>query len=157
MTRQHASTATIRRARPEEGERLRDVAVAAKAHWDYDAEFVRQWGARMDFSPAAVSGNEIYVADVHGDVVAWAALVAKRDVWWLDDLWVVPEWIGQGVGTLLFGHIVELARARGGPTRMEWQAEPNAVGFYEKVGGRYLRDGEPTSWGRVLPVMGLDL
>jgi hypothetical protein len=47
------------------------------------------------------------------------------------------------------------ARRRG--ERLEWQAEPNSVGFYEKLGGRYLRDGEPTSWGRVLPVMGLDL
>jgi tRNA (cmo5U34)-methyltransferase len=40
---------------------------------------------------------------------------------------------------------------------VEWQAEPNSVGFYEKVGGRYLRYGEPTSWARVLPIVGLDL
>ena len=29
-----------------------------------------------------------------------------------------------------------------GASRMEWEAEPNAVGFYERMGGRYLRDGE---------------
>jgi hypothetical protein len=32
----------------------------------------------------------------------------------------------------------------------------NAVGFYEKVGGRKLRD-RVTEWGRVAPWMGLDL
>jgi hypothetical protein len=38
----------------------------------------------------------------------------------------------------------------------EW-AEPNAIGFYEKLGARYLRDSEPSEWGRVLPVMGVSL
>ena len=39
----------------------------------------------------------------------------------------------------------------------EWEAEPNAVGFYEKLGGRYLRDSEPSAWGRVIRVLGVDL
>lgn len=40
---------------------------------------------------------------------------------------------------------------------LEWEAEPNAIGFYERVGGRVLRTSEPTIWGRVLPVMGVEL
>jgi hypothetical protein len=40
---------------------------------------------------------------------------------------------------------------------MEWEAEPNALGFYEKMGGRFLRDSEPTEWDRVIPVMCVDL
>jgi GNAT superfamily N-acetyltransferase len=111
----------------------------------------------MDFSRPAVVENEIYVAEVGGNVIAWAALVARHDVWWLDDLWVAPAAMGKGVGRRLFEHIADRARALGGPTRMEWQAEPNSVGFYEKVGGRYVRDSEPTSWGRVLPIMAVDL
>ena len=31
--------------------------------------------------------------------------------------------------------------------RMEWEAEPNALGFYERMGGRYLRDSEPERMG----------
>jgi GNAT superfamily N-acetyltransferase len=157
VTGQQAPTVTIRRARAEEGELLRGIAVAAKGHWDYDLDFVRRWGARMDFSRPAVVENEIYVAEVGGNVIAWAALVARHDVWWLDDLWVAPAAMGEGVGRRLFEHIADRARALGGPTRMEWQAEPNSVGFYEKVGGRYVRDSEPTSWGRVLPIMAVDL
>jgi hypothetical protein len=37
------------------------------------------------------------------------------------------------------------------------EAEPNALGFYERMGGRYLRDSEPSAWGRVIPLMGVDL
>jgi hypothetical protein len=40
---------------------------------------------------------------------------------------------------------------------MEWEAEPNAVGFYDRLGARYLRDSRPNEWGRVIPVMGIDL
>ena len=156
MTQSQRSAVLFRAPRPPEGERLREIAIASKAHWDYDLDFVRQWAARGDFSAEGLRAKEMQVAEVDGQVVAWAALLPRGDVICLDDLWVEPEWIGKGVGTLLFHWAVERGRALGGK-RLEWQAEPNSVGFYEKVGGRYLRDGEPTSWGRVLPVMGLEL
>jgi hypothetical protein len=39
---------------------------------------------------------------------------------------------------------------------MEWEAEPFAFGFYEKMGGRHLRDSERSPiWNRKLPVMGV--
>jgi hypothetical protein len=44
-----------------------------------------------------------------------------------------------------------------GAIRMEWEAEQHAVGFYEKMGGRYLRNTEPGVWGRTNPVMGAEL
>jgi hypothetical protein len=40
---------------------------------------------------------------------------------------------------------------------MEWEAEPNAIGFYEKMGGTYVRKSEQTEWGRYLSVMGVEL
>jgi hypothetical protein len=41
---------------------------------------------------------------------------------------------------------------------MEWEAEPLAVGFYERMGGRYLRESElSVLWGRTLPIMGVAL
>jgi GNAT superfamily N-acetyltransferase len=146
----------IRHARPHEGERLREIAVAAKGHWGYDSERVLEWAAMGDFSPGGLRENEVFVAEVEGRAVAWAALILRGDLVWLDDLWVEPQWIGKGVGSLLFRHAARRAAELGGK-RMEWEAEPNAVGFYERLGGRYLRDSEPTSWGRAIPVMGVDL
>jgi GNAT superfamily N-acetyltransferase len=146
----------IRAPEKNEGERLREIAIAAKGHWGYDPERVAQWAAAGDFSPHGLRQKEIYVAEVSGQAIAWAALIPRADVVWLDDLWVEPEWIGAGVGSWLFRHAVERARRLGGK-RIEWEAEPNAVGFYERMGGRYLRDSEPSEWGRVLAVMGVDL
>jgi GNAT superfamily N-acetyltransferase len=143
----------IRPARLDEQGRLREIAEASKGHWGYEPDLVRSWARSIRFTAV---GQETYVAEAGGTVVAWAAIDPKGDVIWLADLWVEPAWMGRGVGSLLFGHCLERARQLGGRS-MEWEAEPNSVGFYERVGARYLRDGEPSEWGRVLPVMGIDL
>jgi GNAT superfamily N-acetyltransferase len=146
----------VRPARAEEGERLREIARASKSHWGYDSELVGRWLAGGDYSAEGLARMEVFVAEADGRAVAWAALEPKGDIMWLADMWVDPPWIGRGVGTLLFNHAVDLARELGGKT-MEWEAEPNAVGFYERMGGRHLRASEPTEFGRVVPVMGMDL
>jgi GNAT superfamily N-acetyltransferase len=109
------------------------------------------------------SDTRVYIRQAHPnegellrELVGWAGLVPKGDVYWLDDLWIEPSSIGTGIGSRLFQHAVRVAAALGAK-RMEWEAEPNALGFYERMGGRYLRDSEPSEWGRVLQVMGVDL
>ena len=149
-------TARIRPADPFEGERLREIAEASKRHWGYDAEWVRDWAAMGDFSPAGLGAKEFYVAESGGRAVAWASMIPQRETCILDDLWVEPEWIGKGIGAELFHFTADRARELGAE-RLEWEAEPHAVGFYEKMGAVWLRDSKPTVWGRVIPVMGVDL
>jgi GNAT superfamily N-acetyltransferase len=146
----------IRRAEPGEGEQLRTIAIASKGHWGYDIQRVREWAAGGDFSPAGLSSKEVYVAEVGGRIVGWSALIPRGESCWLDDLWIEPDWIGRGIGTRLFRHAADRAR-RLGALAMEWQAEPNALGFYERMGARHVRDSDPNEWGRVLEVMGVDL
>jgi GNAT superfamily N-acetyltransferase len=129
-------------------QRLREIAAAAKGHWGYDPQLVADWAASFPLP------GEPLLAERDGRVVGWAAVERRGDVLRLEDLWVEPAAMGQGVGRELF----ERARALGdGCVRMEWEADPNAVPFYERLGARHLRDSEPSEWGRVLPVMGISL
>jgi N-acetylglutamate synthase-like GNAT family acetyltransferase len=142
----------LRQAAPGDYDRVRELTFESKAHWGYDREFVRRWAEGLSFE----SEEERWVAEVDGEIVAWAALVPPAGaVAVLDDLWVDPTWIGRGLGSSLFRLAADRARELGAG-RLEWGAEPNAVGFYEKLGGRKLRD-HVTEWGRVAPWMGLDL
>jgi GNAT superfamily N-acetyltransferase len=144
--------ARLRPAVPDDYERVRKLTLESKAHWGYDREFVRRWAQGLSFE----SDRERWVAELAREVVAWAALVPPVEgVAVLDDLWVDPAWIGRGLGSKLFRLAAERARELGA-ARLEWGAEPNAVGFYEKLGGRTLRD-HVTEWGRVAPWMGLEL
>jgi len=140
----------------DEGERLREIAVAAKASWGYDLRRVREWAALGDFSPSGLERKNAFVALVGSDVVGWVGAIQQGGVLWLDDLWIDPEWMNRGIGSALFQHVVALGR-EAGALRMEWEAEPHAIGFYAKLGGRHLRDGDLILWGRANPVMGLDL
>ena len=137
---------------PADHGRLRELTLDSKAHWGYDRDFVRKWAEGLSFE----SEQERWVAELDGEIAAWAALVPPaRGIAVLDDLWVDPAWLGHGLGSRLFRLAADRARELGA-SRLEWGAEPNAVGFYEKLGGRKLRD-HVTEWGRVAPWMGLDL
>ena len=151
-----SSSVRIRRARPDEGELLREIAIASKAYWGYDLEVVRDWATSGGFTTEGLARKAVHLAEVNGRVVGWAGLIPGDDVCWLDDLWIEPSSIGTGIGSRLFQHAVHVAEELGA-SRMEWEAEPNALGFYERMGGRYVRESEPSEWGRVLQVMGVDL
>jgi GNAT superfamily N-acetyltransferase len=147
-----SAVVSIRAAQPADYERLRELTFESKVHWGYDRDFVRRWADGLGFD----GDEERWVAEVDGEIVAWAALVPVSDgVVVLDDLWVDPAAMGRGIGSRLFRLAADRARELGAE-RLEWGAEPNAIGFYEKLGGRKLRD-HVTEWGRVAPWMGLDL
>jgi GNAT superfamily N-acetyltransferase len=59
---------------------------------------------------------------------------------YLEDLFVLPEWRGRGVGRRLLAHVAGVAVARG-CGRMEWSVldwnEP-AIGFYRRMGARAM-------------------
>jgi GNAT superfamily N-acetyltransferase len=145
----------IRDSRAGDRDRLRDIMVAAKAHWGYEIAWVDRW-AETGFIVPATPDSEVLVAEVDQTVVGWSQLVPRDDVGWLEDLWIDPSRIGTGVGGALFGRSAARARALN-LKRLEWEAEPRAVGFYRRMGGRYVRSSGTIELGRVLPIMALDL
>jgi GNAT superfamily N-acetyltransferase len=150
-----APAVLIRRGHAAEGARLKEIAIASKAHWGYGLERVREWADRGDFDADTLAQLALFVAEAGGRTVAWASLEPRGETAWLADLWVEPDWIGRGVGSDLFRRAAEHAREIGARI-MEWEAEPNALGFYDKMGARHLRDSAG-EWGRTLSVMGVAL
>jgi GNAT superfamily N-acetyltransferase len=133
-------------------QRVRELTFESKAHWGYDRDFVRRWAEGLTFE----SEQERWVAEVDGVIVAWAGLFPPVDgVAVLDDLWVDPAWLGHGLGRQLFELAADRARELGAE-RLEWGAERHALGFYEKMGGRFLRH-HVTEWGREGRWYGMDL
>lgn len=150
-------TVVVRRATPEENDLLKQITVRSRAIWGYDAARFRAWAERLDFSPEEWRDVEPYVAEIDGHPVGWAALKQPLNALCvLEELWVEPESMRRGVGAQLFRFAVKRARELGAHT-LEWASEPGAVGFYEKMGGRHVRDDVSGSFGHRLPVMSFDL
>src|SRR5689334_10363829 len=148
---------SIRPAAADELDRLGHIAADGKRFWGYDPDLVKRWVALGDFTSEVFAAKDVFVAVAADEIVAWSSLILNGDQCSLDDLWVAPGWIRHGVGRRLFDHAVVYAKAAGA-TAMEWEVEPFAVGFYEKMGGRHVRDSEPSPiWNRTIPVMRLTL
>jgi GNAT superfamily N-acetyltransferase len=92
------------------------------------------------FADIAVKEGRTRVATEGGDIVGFVtlALAAAAE---LDDLFVEPSRMGQGIGRLLVDDAVATARANG-YRRLEVIANPHAIAFYSKVGFAFDRDAE---------------
>ena len=77
---------------------------------------------------------------------------------WLDNLWVLPDFMGQGIGRRLFQHGLERAKTQGVFT-LKIEADPHAQSFYERMGARKIGEhqSEVDSQPRILPIMEIDL
>jgi GNAT superfamily N-acetyltransferase len=59
---------------------------------------------------------------------------------YLEDLFVVPEWRGRGVGKQLLAHVASIAESRN-CGRMEWAVldwNESAIAFYQRMGAHVL-------------------
>jgi ribosomal protein S18 acetylase RimI-like enzyme len=148
----------IRRAKYEEADHLTQIALAAKRHWGYPERWMKLWTPQLTFSAEYFEENESWAAEVDQEPVAFYTLLEKDGSAWIENLWVAPEWFGKGIGRTLFLHAVEQARQRGyGTLRLE--ADPNARGFYEKMGMYQIGERRSDVEGRPrsLPVMEMEL
>lgn len=144
----------IRIALPEEAETLSQIALSAKAYWGYPERWLELWAPQLTFGPEYFEENESWVAVDHVKLLAFYTFQEKNGNAWIENLWVLPEYIGKGAGRRLFLHAVGLARQRGYKT-LQLEADPNAVGFYEKMGMHKIgeRHSEVEGQPRILPIM----
>jgi GNAT superfamily N-acetyltransferase len=132
----------IREALKDEAAVLSRIALEAKRHWGYPEDWIQYWSDDLTMSPEFISQNQVFVAESENEIVGFYALVAAGRHAELEHMWVAPKHIGTGVGKELFIHAMQIA-AGDNISEVELSADPNAEGFYQKMGAR--RIGEVTS------------
>jgi GNAT superfamily N-acetyltransferase len=85
-------------------------------------------------------------------------LSQNEDDWELGHLWVLPEYIGKGIGKQLYNHALERCEFLNIHT-LKIYADPNAQTFYEKMGATKISEHHSDLFGedRVLPIMEIKL
>ncbi len=144
---------TLRRARPDEADVLTGLALAAKAHWGYDAAFMEVVKVELTFEPDVVARRHFVVAERDGSVVGFYSLDGAPPIGVLDDMWVTPSAIGTGLGRVLWDHAMAAA-AEAGYEHLDIDAEPFAEGFYLNMGAERIGESPSGSIpGRMLPLL----
>ncbi len=147
----------IRRALPEELPALSELCLRSKAYWKYDAAFIAACREELTLTVQQLDEDYIMVADDDGRLAGVVQLILDGTTAELEKLFIDPDWIGKGVGRMLFNWALETAKSRGA-TIMNVVADPGAAPFYEKMG--FIQFGTYPSGsinGRELPHMRLNL
>ena len=125
----------ILRAKLEDAAALTDIAHAAKRHWGYPESWIAAWRDILTMRPEFVAANPAYCAVESDRPVGFYILTTESDGIHLDHLWILPAAMRRGIGRALFQHAAEQAQNRGFDS-IKIEADPNAEGFYRRMGAR---------------------
>lgn len=149
---------SILRATPNQAGALTTVTISAKRHWNYPEKWIQIWLPLLTITEEYIRENETWVAVEGEKCAAYYSLKQDNESLWLDNLWVLPDFMGQGIGKGLFHHALERSRIFG-VTTLRIEADPNAESFYEKMGAWKVGEHHSEVDGqlRVLPIMEIKL
>jgi GNAT superfamily N-acetyltransferase len=150
----------VRRCTAADADVLTEIAHGAKRHWGYPEAYIRLWAGDLTLTPEFVVRHPVYAA-VDGATILGVYALAPEEAgeggeFEVEHLWVVPEAMGRGVGRMLFEHACTVARERGART-LRIVSDPNAEGFYLRMGARRTGTHPSTPAGRVLPALRVDV
>lgn len=147
----------IVRATPANAGRLSQIAHAAKSYWGYPARWIELWHNQLTVTPAFVEQNEVWNAVCEEQIQGFCSLSGSGETLVLDNLWIMPVCMRQGMGSRLFTHAMLRAAVRGARA-VEIESDPNAEPFYQRMGavtvGEVAYTLEDTR--RSLPLMRFD-
>ena len=125
---------SIRDARAAEQRPLTELQRRASLHWDAYREQLLAHPDAVELPLDQIQDGLVRIAELGGEVVGFAVLLRPvHSACELDGLFVEPRRMGAGVGRGLVEDAMRIARERGA-TQIEVVANPEAVGFYERVG-----------------------
>jgi N-acetylglutamate synthase-like GNAT family acetyltransferase len=136
---------------------LTNIALESKAYWGYSNELVESWRGDLTVTSAMFLTCSIFKF-CEGNKIAGFYMLnpPEGDFVELEMLFVLPEFIGKGIGKQLTQHAFKEARKLNVKS-MTLLADPNAVDFYKSQGFYQIDEKESSIPGRFLPIMQKDL
>ncbi len=157
----------IRKAAASDCGALTALSFASKRYWDYPDSYFDVWKNELTVTPGYIGRNTVFAAwrdsevigyfsitEVTADFYAGSVLVEKG--FWLEHFFVAPEFIRKGVGSKLLGHAMNWCKENGIKS-LRIFSEPNAAGFYEKFGAKFLYGSASSIEERTVPVYELEI
>ena len=147
----------IVRADPDDAAALTEIAFTAKRHWRYPERWIESWRDILTVTPQLIAANPTFSAMEDNRIVGFYSLTTEPHPD-LTHLWVLPRAMGQGIGRALFGHAAGQAKALGF-RGFRIEADPNAEGFYQRMGAKRAGSNRTEVEGEVreLPLLRYDL
>ena len=143
---------TIRNGISADIQTLTDICFRSKAHWGYPQGYIDLWSDELTITAGMIETCQCFVAvDPAEQITGFCILSAKPPAMEIEALYVDPDFIGSGIGRLLINLALNHARTEN-CTSIELDSDPNALAFYQRMGGAHIGDTPSTVIaGRTLP------
>lgn len=136
-----------------DAKKLTQVALKSKSFWGYSSELLKKWEQELTVSEKMIQEMMVYKFVSDDEIIGFYILnQPKEKTIEIEFLFVLPSFIGKGIGGKLLQHAYLKALSLN-CNSVFLIADPNAVPFYESKGFVKIGEKESAVFGRVLPIM----
>ena len=136
---------------------LTEITKKSKAHWGYTKKQMENWSTDLTITKKYIESNHVYKLCVDTHTIWYYSYIYlnEKEVK-LDNLFVLPNYIGRGFGRLLMNDFLERVKKEN-RKKVTLESDPNAENFYQHYGFIKVDHIETAISGRYLPIMELKI
>lgn len=136
---------------------LTAITKKSKGYWGFAENILREWEYLLTITPDYIEKNQVYKLVQNGQVIGYYGYFSiDENTIKLDNLFILPEFIGKGYGRVLINDCIKNIH-QSGMSRITLDAEPNAEIFYKKFGFETIGQLASSINDRFLPIMELQI
>lgn len=141
----------------EDNEILTSITKKSKAYWGFSEDVLKGWEHLLTVTRDYIEKNEVYKLVQHEQIIGYYSyFFADEKTIKLDNLFVLPEFIGKGFGKLLMNDFLKNTKQLS-IDKITLDAEPKAENFYKAFGFETIGQLESSIKERYLPIMELQI
>lgn len=153
----HSKEMNIQKAKQEDHIRLTEITKKSKAFWGYSEEQILAWDKQLTITSAYIKNNPVFNLVEENKIMGYYSyIIEENNQVKLDNLFLLPEYIGKGLGTLLMNDFLQRMRNEK-CKKIILDSEPNAEQFYQKLGFKKVGEFETSIKNRFIPIMEMNL
>jgi GNAT superfamily N-acetyltransferase len=147
----------LEKANSNDNEVLTAITKKSKAYWGYSDEQIKIWSELLTITPTDIETKSVYKLVIDAKTVGYYSFFYEDEhTIKLDNLFILPEYIGKGLGRILMDDFLILIK-RTNVNKIILDSEPNAEMFYAKMGFVKVGEIETSIKNRYLPIMELNI
>lgn len=147
----------IEKATINDNEILTTITKKSKAYWGYSEEQILKWDANLTISKDYIESNYAFKLLNDNKIIGYYSYIIREEKnVELDNLFVLPEYIGKGFGKYLVSDFLKRMRNKK-IKKIILHSEPNAEEFYLKIGFEKIGEFETSIKNRFMPILEMNL
>ncbi|TDW44345.1 putative N-acetyltransferase YhbS [Flavobacterium sp. 270] len=147
----------IQKAKPEDHIRLTEITKKSKAFWGYSEEQILAWDIQLTITSAYIQNNPVFNLVEDNKIMGYYSyIIEENNQVKLDNLFLLPEYIGKGLGIYLMNDFLQRMRNEK-CKKIILDSEPNTEQFYQKLGFKKVGEFETSIKNRFMPIMEMNL